>query len=137
MIFHLLECPNSGKNKNHSSKNRFMGKALLIIGIALSLWGRSLSHDDQVALGLKTAGQIGLRSAAGAVSLYASEGTLKLGKDWAFETSFKKGVSNAADHKGFNVAFSKPMSWQVRVPIVVIAVLAGVFLLFKGKMARG
>jgi hypothetical protein len=60
-----------------------------------------------------------------------------LGKEWAFETSFKKGVSTAADHKGFNVAFSKPMSWQVRVPIVVIAVLAGVFLLFKGKMARG
>lgn len=126
-----------GETKTAAAKNhRLMGKALLIIGIALSLWGRSLSHDDQIALGLKTAGQIGVRSAAGAVSLYASEGTLKLGKEWAFETTFKKGVGSATDHKGFNVAFSKPMSWQIRVPIVAIAALAAVFLLFKGKMAR-
>lgn len=113
-----------------------MGKALLIIGIALALWGRSLSHDDQIALGLKTTGQIGVRATSGAVSLYASEGTLKMGKEWAFETSFKKGASTDGDHKGFNVSFKKPMDWQIRVPVILFAVLAGVLMLFKGKMSR-
>ena len=115
----------------------FSAKALLIIGLALSLWGRSLTHDDQMALGLKSAGQISVRATSGAVSLSASEGVLKLGKELAFETSFKKSASTSADHKGFNFSFQKPMSWQVRVPIFFIAILAGVWLLFMGRMAKG
>jgi hypothetical protein len=114
----------------------FSGKALLVIGLALALWGRSLSHDDQVAVGLKSAGQIGLRSTAGAISLFASEGLLKLGKEWAWHSNFQKISSASSMHKGFHWAYQKPMSWEVRLPIFLIAVLAGLWLFLRARMTR-
>jgi hypothetical protein len=114
----------------------FSGKAILVIGLALALWGRSLSHDDQVAVGLKSAGQIGLRSTTGAISLSASEGLLKLGKEWAWHSSFQKIAGSGGAHKGFHWAYQKPMSWEVRLPIFSIAVLAGLWLFIRARQSR-
>lgn len=114
----------------------FNGKALLIIGIALSLWGRSLTHDDRAAVGLKKAGQISLRSGSGAISLSASEGQMALGEKFAWEYRAKELDEASKKHSGFNVSFKKKMDWELRMPIFAIGGLACAMMFFQAKAAR-
>jgi hypothetical protein len=117
----------------------FNGKALLIIGIALSLWGRSLTHDDRAAVGLKKAGNIALRTGTGAISLSASEGQMALGEKFAWEYKAKEldeASKKKSDHSGFHVSFKKGMDWQIRMPIFVIGGLACAMMFFQAKSAR-
>jgi hypothetical protein len=117
----------------------FNGKALLVIGIALSLWGRSLTHDDRAAVGLKKAGTIAVQTATGAISLSASEGQMALGEKFAWEYKAKElddAAKKKSEHSGFNFSFKKKMDWQIRVPIYVIGALACVMMFMQAKMAR-
>lgn len=114
----------------------FGGKALLIIGIALSLWGRSLTHDDHAAVGLKQVGQIGIRAASGAISLSASEGLMALGEKYAWEYRGKELDEASKKHSGFNLSFNNKMNWELRMPIFVIGGLACAMMFFQAKAAR-
>jgi len=114
----------------------FNGKALLVIGIALSLWGRSLTHDDRASVGLKKAGHLSVQTASGAISLSASEGQMALGEKFAWEFKSKELDDSSKKHSGFNVAFKKGMAWEIRMPIAAIGALACVMMFFQAKMAR-
>jgi hypothetical protein len=114
----------------------FNGKALLVIGIAFALWGRSITHDDRAAVGLKKAGQLSVRSASGAISLSASEGQMALGEKFAWEFKAKELDEASKKHSGFNVSFKKKMEWEVRMPIFVIGGLACLVMFFQAKSAR-
>lgn len=114
----------------------FKAFPILIVGVALAMWGRSMTSDDRVALGLKEAGQLQLRSTAGAVSLSASEALIKLGKSLTVEKSFQKRQPASDAHSGLSASFTKPMQWEIRVPWWGIAVLSGVWLFLRARMTR-
>ena len=114
----------------------FKAYPLLLIGIALSMWGRSMTHDDRVNLGLKQAGQIQIRSTAGSVSLSANPGLVKLGEKLAVETSFVKTQPPEGEHSGLGFSFNKPMQWEVRAPWWGLAGFFGVWLFLRARMTR-
>lgn len=114
----------------------FNGKILLVIGIALSLWGRSLTHDDRAVVGLKKAGQVSLQTASGAISLSASEGQMALGEKFAWDFKSKELDEASRKHSGFNLAFTKGMAWEIRMPIVAIGALACVMMFLQAKVGR-
>lgn len=114
----------------------FKAYPLLLVGIALSMWGRSMTHDDRLSLGLKEAGQVQIRSTAGSVSLSANPGLVKLGKEFGFETSFVKKQPPEGEHSGFGFAFTKPMQWEVRAPWWGLAIFFGFWLFVRARMTR-
>lgn len=114
----------------------FKAFPVLIVGIALAMWGRSITSDDRIALGLKEAGRLQLRSTSGAVSLSANAALVKLGRNFAVETSFQKITPVSAEHSGLNFSFKKPMQWELRVPWWGIALLAGAWLFLRARMTR-
>lgn len=109
---------------------------LLVVGAALALWGRSLTHDDRLTVGLKSAGRLELRAAQGALSLSASEALVKLGEGFAFDWSFAKAAAGPKTHEGVQVGFMKPMQWEVRMPIWLLAIAAGFLLWAQASMTR-
>ncbi len=102
----------------------------------MALWGRSLTHDDRITLGLKSAGRVELRAAHGAVSLSASEALMKLGQAFALETSFGKAAPGPQSHAGLSASWVKPTQWQVRAPVWLLALAAGFLLWAQAKMTR-
>lgn len=114
----------------------FGGKLLLVVGAAMALWGRSLTHDDRVTMGLKSAGRVELRAAHGAVSLSASETLVKLGQDFALDWSFGKAAPGPRNHEGMQMTFSKPTQWEVRMPVWLLALAMGFLLWVRALMTR-
>ncbi len=114
----------------------FKAFPLLLVGISLAMWGRSMTHDDRVAIGLMKAGQIQLRSTSAAVSLSASEALLKLGAKPVFERSFQKRAAGSGAHSGLHFVFSKPMQWEARAPWWGLALAAGFWLFIRARMTR-
>ena len=112
----------------------FNSKALLVIGLTLALWGRSLTSDDSISIGLKQAGQVSVRCTEGAVSLSTSEGLLELGHKFALKTQFGAKSDQSVKHKGFAASFQKPMQWEVRMPIFAAVFLCGFLLYVKTRM---
>lgn len=105
---------------------------LLLIGLVLFLWGRGMTHEDYVMMGLGKNGHLELRSAAAAVSLSGSQGLHKLGKWFSFEFNSRQIAAEASAHKGFKARFDAPMNWELRIPllgVMVMVIFALVFLM--------
>ena len=106
---------------------------LLIIGLVLFLWGRGMTHDDTMLLGLGKGGHLELRSGAAAVSLAASPGMHKLGKWFSFELNSREVKAAESAHKGFKARHDAPLNWELRIPLlgVMAVAIVGLFLLLR------
>lgn len=92
---------------------------ILLVGLLIAAWARSMTHDDRIVVGLKTHGQIVLRGAMGNYSISANEGLYKLGEKYglAWQSSEIK-VPDSIPTGPF-ATFKKPMDWEIRAPVIV------------------
>ncbi len=110
---------------------------LLVVGVSLAMWGRSLTHDDRILLGVPKAGRLEARSTAGSFSLSASEALLQFGQKPAFETAFQKRQPGSAAHGGLNLRLARAMDWELRLPWWGLALISGFWLFVRARQRRG
>ncbi len=109
---------------------------LLFIGLFLSLWARSMTHEDFVKVGMGKNGHLEFRTAAGAVSVSASRGIHKLGQWFSFEKVSRPIQREKHPHQGFNGSFKGPMNWELRVTMIGIMSVVIFMLVILMKMYK-
>lgn len=118
----------------------FKFSPLLLIGIVLALWGRGMTFEDCVMIGLGEKGHLELKSGAAAVSVNAAPGMHQLGRWFSFEHRARAVAPDASAHRGNHLSFRGPFEWSMRLSLLtlvgVLAVLVFVWLkIFRAQSA--
>ena len=111
---------------------------LLFIGLLLFLWGRGMTHEDTLKLGMGKSGHLEMRSGAAAVSVSASQGLHKLGKWFSFEFNSRAVLAEDSKHVGFKASFKRAFDWELRIPLlgVMVVIMFGLFIFLRWLRQR-
>ena len=109
---------------------------LLFIGLIMFLWARSMTHEDFVKVGMGKNGHLEFRTAAGAMSVSASQGIHKLGQWFSFEKFSRSIQREKHPHQGFKGSFSGPMNWELRITMISIMSVVIFMLVVLMKMYK-
>ncbi len=108
---------------------------ILLVGLLIAAWARSMTHDDKLIIALQKNGQIVLRGAMGNYSITASEGLHKLGEKYALDWQSTQIKAPDSIPTGFFGTFKKPMQWELRAPVFIFLIVLCYWFYLKLKLS--